>query len=249
MGVGYSKQNLSYQEFIKVMKTRNLALSREFIQMKRRQQRSIGNEAHIFSKTSKFGSQISANFLDGWEQKRRFICTDTPQEQSAYEFWKIILKYGVRIIVMLSDDRVQQSYKYWECDGGEVKIIRNFRIEIVELKYFQNYKVTTLGVNNNATGEFHEVIHFACTSWAHFCTFQGKVDFCYFIHSIRSAYEEITNGLLGEKTPMVVHCISGLNAADVFCAMDISISEYYDCLLYTSPSPRDRSVSRMPSSA
>ena len=24
---------------------------------------------------------------------------------------------------------------------------------------------------------------------------------------------------------------------------------YYDCLLYTSPSPRDRSVSRMPSSA
>ena len=25
--------------------------------------------------------------------------------------------------------------------------------------------------------------------------------------------------------------------------------EYYTCLLYTSPSPRDRSVSRMPSSA
>ena len=25
--------------------------------------------------------------------------------------------------------------------------------------------------------------------------------------------------------------------------------QYYDCLLYTSPSPRDRSVSRMPSSA
>ena len=24
---------------------------------------------------------------------------------------------------------------------------------------------------------------------------------------------------------------------------------YYDCLLYTSPSPRDRNVSRMPSSA
>ena len=29
----------------------------------------------------------------------------------------------------------------------------------------------------------------------------------------------------------------------------IHIASYYTCLLYTSPSPRDRSVSRMPSSA
>ena len=27
------------------------------------------------------------------------------------------------------------------------------------------------------------------------------------------------------------------------------LAEYWDCLLYTSPSPRDRSLSRMPSSA
>ena len=27
------------------------------------------------------------------------------------------------------------------------------------------------------------------------------------------------------------------------------IKQYYDCLLYTSPSPRDRQKSRMPSSA
>ena len=29
----------------------------------------------------------------------------------------------------------------------------------------------------------------------------------------------------------------------------IEVNLYYSCLLYTSPSPRDRSVSRMPSSA
>ena len=31
--------------------------------------------------------------------------------------------------------------------------------------------------------------------------------------------------------------------------MDLEMSRYYDCLLYTSPSPRDRTRSRMPSSA
>ena len=32
-------------------------------------------------------------------------------------------------------------------------------------------------------------------------------------------------------------------------SLDVPDSQYTDCLLYTSPSPRDRSVSRMPSSA
>ena len=32
-------------------------------------------------------------------------------------------------------------------------------------------------------------------------------------------------------------------------AKNMQIAEYFDCLLYTSPSPRDRSLSRMPSSA
>ena len=29
----------------------------------------------------------------------------------------------------------------------------------------------------------------------------------------------------------------------------VGVAEYYDCLLYTSPSPRDATLSRMPSSA
>ena len=32
-------------------------------------------------------------------------------------------------------------------------------------------------------------------------------------------------------------------------AMDYMFDNYYNCLLYTSPSPRDRQKSRMPSSA
>ena len=30
---------------------------------------------------------------------------------------------------------------------------------------------------------------------------------------------------------------------------DVEMPKYWDCLLYTSPSPRDRTRSRMPSSA
>ena len=39
----------------------------------------------------------------------------------------------------------------------------------------------------------------------------------------------------------MVHC--------TFCVLDITAEGLLDCLLYTSPSPRDRTRSRMPSSA
>ena len=38
-------------------------------------------------------------------------------------------------------------------------------------------------------------------------------------------------------------------ATSMACIVITSISSTYACLLYTSPSPRDRSLSRMPSSA
>ena len=43
--------------------------------------------------------------------------------------------------------------------------------------------------------------------------------------------------------------ISQFNSEDVFEMFINSYAELYDCLLYTSPSPRDQRGSRMPSSA
>ena len=42
--------------------------------------------------------------------------------------------------------------------------------------------------------------------------------------------------------------LHGDNASETFLS-EIIGAKAYDCLLYTSPSPRDRSLSRMPSSA
>ena len=42
------------------------------------------------------------------------------------------------------------------------------------------------------------------------------------------------------KLPVIIHCRDAANEMIEICS---------DCLLYTSPSPRDKTVSRMPSSA
>ena len=63
---------------------------------------------------------------------------------------------------------------------------------------------------------------------------------------------------LGGGTPIQEACGFHDTAEDMFAflvaacgpgADEAKIRPYCDCLLYTSPSPRDRSVSRMPSSA
>ncbi|XP_044579000.1 tyrosine-protein phosphatase 1-like [Cotesia glomerata] len=179
MGCRDSK-SLNPQEFIKFIRRRNLLqiLNREFNEVIRKEQCDVGNvEAPILPQENKSGGKISANYLNGWAQKRRFICTQAPREKTEFEFWRIILKHRVRIIVMLCKDSQEQFYKYWESDVGVVKTVRPFRIETVKVKSFPNYKVTTLNVTNDATGEFLEVIHYACIDWVQFCTIQGMIDF------------------------------------------------------------------------
>ena len=47
--------------------------------------------------------------------------------------------------------------------------------------------------------------------------------------------------MASEKITAIIDEIKGLSI--------LELKELIDCLLYTSPSPRDRSLSRMPSSA
>ena len=71
------------------------------------------------------------------------------------------------------------------------------------------------------------------------------------------AYQKGT--LKGEATPEVQGAASSMKEKDVkkFASTKhkglpekkVTKESFNDCLLYTSPSPRDRSVSRMPSSA
>ena len=60
----------------------------------------------------------------------------------------------------------------------------------------------------------------------------------------KGANQAIMAGLLGAETVMIT-CLG----SDIFAESTIENYKNNGCLLYTSPSPRDLSTSRMPSSA
>ena len=59
--------------------------------------------------------------------------------------------------------------------------------------------------------------------------------------------KEITDFLNGEDKTILHHLEDRMNKASE--QLDFEQAKEYSCLLYTSPSPRDRTRSRMPSSA
>ena len=54
----------------------------------------------------------------------------------------------------------------------------------------------------------------------------------------------VTGGIAAYKTPLLIRQLVKLN-----CNVKVVMTPSSNCLLYTSPSPRDRTRSRMPSSA
>ena len=70
-----------------------------------------------------------------------------------------------------------------------------------------------------------------------------------------NSVEEVIEAVRGGKIVVVMDDEDRENEGDVICAAEFATPENvnfmasYACLLYTSPSPRDLSTSRMPSSA
>ena len=67
------------------------------------------------------------------------------------------------------------------------------------------------------------------------------------VNSVRARIENIKSYLLKYKPDVVM--MQEIKTEDVNFPYDDFSSMDYDCLLYTSPSPRDGCRSRMPSSA
>ena len=68
---------------------------------------------------------INASFVHSYQKHKGFIAAQGPLEHTIYDFWKMVTKYRIQIILMLSDlseGGHEMCAKYWPEEGQEMMV-------------------------------------------------------------------------------------------------------------------------------
>lgn len=174
---------------------------------------------------------IHANYVDGFNVINKYICTQTPMENTWENFWKLIWDQKSRVIVSLTDTEKddRDSYKYWvnsEC--SEVTSGR-YLIRTLEIKEHISFTRTRLQITNATTETLREITHFWFTDWPDNSIPTGLQEFLNLRTAVNreqySLLKEAENGLSQPPGPIVVQCSTGAGWSGTFCAIDNALAQ------------------------
>nr|ACE75204.1 protein tyrosine phosphatase [Glyptapanteles flavicoxis] len=180
------------------------------------------------------GDYINGNYVDGYNQARKFICMQAPMHSTNYDLWRTVWMSNSRIIVMLCEKTVftrEIDHAYWCYAEGTLKC-EKFEIKTKKVEFRQNYTETTLEVTDG-TGASREVLHLAFTTWRDKDVPETIEDFLDFVLAVKRINEKMKVRLIQESgqipnPPIIVHSEMGANRAGAFCAIEIAMSQYND---------------------
>ncbi|XP_074098819.1 tyrosine-protein phosphatase non-receptor type 9-like [Cotesia typhae] len=175
---------------------------------------------------------INANYVDGYNHERKFICMQAPMHHTNYDLWRTVWMHHSRIIVMFCEKSVfnHQVYDaYWFYMQGTLNC-EKFTIKTKKIDIQSTYILTTLEVTDG-TPASQEVLHFAFTAWSDMKLPASLEDVLNFVLAVRHNHAEIKAKLIQEgckycSPPIIVHSLMGVDRSAAFCAVDIEISQY-----------------------
>ncbi|ACE75483.1 protein tyrosine phosphatase [Bracoviriform indiense] len=178
------------------------------------------------------GDYINGNYVDGYNQTKKFICMQAPMHHTNYDLWRTVWMNHSRIIVMLCEKTAfnRKIYDaYWCHMKGTLKCGK-FEVQTKKIEVQQNYVKSTLEVTDG-TGASQEVLHFAFTTWPDMDLPATVDDFLDFVLAVRRDNEIIKKRLTQEgcqfhNPSIIVHSEMGVNRSGVFCAIEIEISRF-----------------------
>ncbi|XP_058126292.1 receptor-type tyrosine-protein phosphatase H-like [Anopheles ziemanni] len=157
---------------------------------------------------------INASFIDGYTNRREYIATQGPFEETCYDFWRMVFQYDVESIVMLIQPSGEDKNK---CCQYYPLLNRNMEYEDIEVRCTQEINLSfycrrKFTVYKGNVSKIVSQYHFL--DWLTQGCPTSPSNLIDFIKIVRR--ERKNNAI-----PLVVHCSAGVGRTGTFIALDI----------------------------
>merc|ERR1719468_765102 len=109
---------------------------------------------------------INASFIEGYFNDESFIITQDPLEETALDFWRMVVEHNVSTMVRLSDTG-EATWQYWPSDteGERTMSFGYMTVTLITRETRVSYVKREFKVSNTKAREEVNLTHFAYNEW------------------------------------------------------------------------------------
>ncbi|KAL5482193.1 hypothetical protein EMCRGX_G022488 [Ephydatia muelleri] len=162
---------------------------------------------------------INASYIDGYNQKDRYIAAQGPMKNTLEDFWRMVWECSVDMIVMLTkccENGQSKCEQYWAGKVGGAFETGLFSIVTASFVHMLDYEIRTLVLTNNSdpNSKPRKLTHYYYTAWPDHGVPRNPSSMVGFVRQIQRAHAR------NEGVPLLVHCSAGVGRTGTFMVLD-----------------------------
>ncbi|MEQ2180797.1 hypothetical protein GOODEAATRI_005016, partial [Goodea atripinnis] len=161
---------------------------------------------------------INASFINGYQEKNRFIAAQGPKEETVNDFWRMIWEQNTATIVMVTNLKERKECKcaqYWPDQGCWT--YGNIRVSVEDAVVLVDYTIRKFCIQQvgDVSGKKPQrlVTQFHFTSWPDFGVPFTPIGMLKFLKKVKNCNPHYAG-------PIVVHCSAGVGRTGTFIVID-----------------------------
>uniref|UniRef100_A0A3B4VMU2 protein-tyrosine-phosphatase n=1 Tax=Seriola dumerili TaxID=41447 RepID=A0A3B4VMU2_SERDU len=154
---------------------------------------------------------INASFINGYQEKNKFIAAQGPKEETVNDFWRMIWEQNTATIVMVTNLKERKECKcaqYWPDQGCWT--YGNIRVSVEDTMVLVDYTIRKFCIQQKPQ---RLVTQFHFTSWPDFGVPFTPIGMLKFLKKVKTCNPQYAG-------PIVVHCSAGVGRTGTFIVID-----------------------------
>ncbi|XP_076028230.1 receptor-type tyrosine-protein phosphatase alpha isoform X2 [Genypterus blacodes] len=161
---------------------------------------------------------INASFINGYQEKNKFIAAQGPKEETVNDFWRMIWEQNTATIVMVTNLKERKECKcaqYWPDQGCWT--YGNIRVSVEDMMVLVDYTIRKFCIQQvgDVSGKKPQrlVTQFHFTSWPDFGVPFTPIGMLKFLKKVKNCNPQYAGAI-------VVHCSAGVGRTGTFIVID-----------------------------